>query len=250
MRLPARSTVNDSSTVQDCAVVSDLHLFSKRSRAHVHQPRILDAARRTGRIVLAGDIVDFRWSRMGSADATADAAVDWLGEILDGNDGGDVEYVLGNHDHVPELVERLEVLADQCPRFRWHPYHLRIGNAVFLHGDVSNPRMDQARLRAYRESFGAHERPSGSSHHLYEVVVALRLHVLGARFLYPRAKVVRRIARYLDEVEHEVGAGLRNVYFGHTHLALSGEEYRGLRFHNCGAPIRGLEFQILEADLS
>lgn len=242
--------MNDPSTDKDCAVVSDLHLFSRRSRAHVHHPSILDAARRSRRLVLAGDIVDFRWSNVGSADSTADAAIDWLGGILDDNEEGDVEYVLGNHDHVPELVERLEALAAECPRFRWHPYHLRIGNAVFLHGDVSNPRMSRDRLHAFRESFGAHERPAGSSDQLYELVVALRLHVVSARLLYPRAKVMRRISRYLDEVGDELGEGVRNVYFGHTHLALSGEEYGGKRFHNCGAPIRGLEFQILEADLS
>ena len=47
-----------------------------------------------------------------------------------------------------------------------------------------------------------------------------------------------------------VGLDVRNVYFGHTHRSLSGEEHRGVRFHNCGAPIRGHEFQIITADLS
>ena len=233
-----------------CAVVSDLHVFSRRSQVDHHLHEIHEAARRAQTLVLAGDIVDFKWSVHPSVDATADAARTWLEELLERSHDGDVHYLLGNHDHVPALVERLTDLAADEPRFRWHPYHLRLGNAVFLHGDVSRPRMTRERLRAYRERFGGHRQRAAAEQQLYELVHALRLHVVGARFLYPRATVLRRVARYLDEVSDEVGKGVRNVYFGHTHRALFGEEYRGMRFHNCGAPMRGREFQILSADLS
>lgn len=233
-----------------CVVVSDLHVFSRRSRVDLHLAKIHEAARRAQTIVLAGDIVDFRWSLHPSVDATADAARGWLEELIEQSQGGDVHYLLGNHDHVPAFIERLADLAASEPRFRWHPYHLRLGNAVFLHGDVSRPRMNRDRLRAYRERFGNHRQRAGAEGHLYELVHALGLHLLGGRLLYPRAAVVRRITRYLEEVSDEIGAGVRNVYFGHTHQALSGEEYGGILFHNGGAPMRGHHFKILSADLS
>ena len=39
---------------------------------------------------------------------------------------------------------------------------------------------------------------------------------------------------------------MTDVYFGHTHLAMSHFEQDGIRFHNCGAPVRSCEFRILE----
>lgn len=236
--------------MSDCVVLSDLHLFSRRSRAEEHRRDLLDAARRARTVVLAGDIVDFRWSRIGDADATSDAARAWLEELLDA--GGDVEvhYLLGNHDHVPAHIERLDALAGDDARFRWHPFHLRLGGAVFLHGDVSNPRMTPARLRAYRERFGRHANQGPAMERLYDALMALRVHVLGARVLYPERTTLRRIARYLDDVQGEIGGDVRNVYFGHTHRPVHGAEFRGIRFHNCGAPIPGVDFRIVTADLS
>ncbi|MEM6569985.1 MAG: metallophosphoesterase [Planctomycetota bacterium] len=234
----------------DCIVLSDLHLFSRRSRADEHQRALLDAARRARTVVLAGDIVDFKWSSVGGAEATSDAARAWLEELLEAGDDVQVHYLLGNHDHLPEHIERLEALADDDDRFRWHPFHLRLGGAVFLHGDVSNPRMNPARLHAYRESFARHPNQGPAMERLYDALMALRVHVLGARVLYPERTVLRRIARYLDDIQGEIGDDVRNVYFGHTHRPVDGAEYRGIRFHNCGATIPGVDFRIVRADLS
>jgi len=236
--------------LNDCIVISDLHLFSQRSQADEHLPRIHAAVRSSRALVLAGDIVDFKWSRVGSIDDTADAARLWLEELLDQNPEGELHYLLGNHDHVPALITRLESLAADCPRFRWHPYHLRLGNAVFLHGDVSNPGMNQAKLHAYRERFGQLDQHASGMSHVYDLVLALRLNVFGTRLLYPHGTVMRRILRYLEEVGDELSLDVRNVYFGHTHRSLSGEEHGGVRFHNCGAPIRGHDFRIITAELS
>jgi UDP-2,3-diacylglucosamine hydrolase len=233
-----------------CRVVSDLHLFTRRSDADEYLGHIQLAVRNSRTFVLAGDIFDFRWSRFPSAEATAEEARRWLEALIKAGPETQFHYVLGNHDHAPALIEQLESLAAAEPRFRWHPYQVRIGNAVFLHGDASNPRMNQERLEAYRLGF-AKERPaSAMAHRMYRVAMAMRLHVVGARLVFKERFVVRRLTAHLRRLGPEWSNGVRNVYFGHTHLALSGVEHDGRRFHNCGSPMRGLSFQILEADLS
>lgn len=245
LRLPS-----NVSSRAPCRVLSDLHLFTRRSGAEELLEQIQFAARASDSFVLAGDIFDFRWSRFPSAEATADEAERWLGDLVERSPTTEFHYVLGNHDHHPAWVERLEQLAAREPRFRWYPYQLRLGNAVFLHGDAGNPGMTQERLESYRGRF-ADERPASSaSQRLYDVVISLRLHVVGAWLMFPEKSVVRRLTTHLRALGSEWTTDVRNVYFGHTHLALSGVEHDGRRFHNCGSPMRGLPFQILEADLS
>lgn len=157
--------------------------------------------------------------------------------------------LLGNHDDHPTLVKRLETLAAARTNFEWERYCLRIGNAVFLHGDAANPFFNQARLEASRCTIHRHRRKGRVMNAIYGGTVRLRLHVLGARLVFPRRLVVRRILRYLREMGHGPESGVRNVYFGHTHLAMQAYPHRGVHFHNGGAPIEGLGFQVLVVDL-
>ena len=53
----------------------------------------------------------------------------------------------------------------------------------------------------------------------------------------------------LEDVGEGVGAGTRSVYHGHTHVAFCGYERGGLRFHNGGASLPGVDFRILKADI-
>ncbi len=233
-----------------CAIISDLHLFAKRSAADGIVPQLHESARRCDAVVLLGDIFDFKWSEHRSHEATADAAVKWLQDLLAQNDQGSLHYVLGNHDHHPALVGRLAELAQDESRFEWHPFHLRIGNAMFLHGDAANTGMNSSRLVNYRERSAAHGRPGKFRNRLYDWTVASKLHLLGARLAFPHRRVLRRITRYLDSLGANAESGVTDVFFGHTHRALRDFSFAGMRFHNCGAPIPGVKFDILEVDLS
>jgi len=82
---------------------------------------------------------------------------------------------------------------------------------------------------------------------LYDVVVLTRLHKPVAQLVFSKRIVVRRILKYLESIGEGPSNGVRNVYFGHTHRRMSNYHYRGLAFHNGGAPIKGVEFRILEA---
>ena len=98
-------------------------------------------------------------------------------------------------------------------RFCWNRYYVRIGDSI-LHGDVADPIMDQQGLTDKREQWDAYEPRGVPANMLYDI----------------------------DQGTHN---GLRHVYFGHTHKAVSGFEYEGLIFHNGGASTRGISFRIV-----
>lgn len=226
---------------------SDLHLFARRSLADEHLHAILAAAARADVFVLGGDIFDFRWSTLGSTEATVDAAIGWLDVLMAHAPRCRFQYVLGNHDHHDVFVERLAAWSESAPNFGWDPFYVRLGNSVFLHGDVADRKRNVRRLAEVRDR-KQHRRQKGDlENRLYDLAIAANMHAVTGQLKNRRRKVARRIADYLGTVGHGPNSGVRNVYFGHTHRPMSGYRYGGLVFHNGGAPIKGLKFRILEA---
>ena len=233
-----------------CYVVSDLHLFSRRTLAEDHLAPLQDTIEHASTMVFAGDIIDFRWSALGSQAATLAAGRKWLEDCLAVNPRCQFHYVLGNHDYHNDWIGELESLADRTEQLTWNPYHLRIGKALFVHGDAADPKMTPDRLAASRKRFAAHTAPALWKHRAYDATVAARLHVAAARAWYPDWVVLKRLHRYVNTLEPALERGLKRVYFGHTHRAVNGQAYGGLRFHNGGAPMPGMAFEILRAELS
>lgn len=229
-------------------VTSDLHLFSRRTRADLHLAELRHRVGEATDLVLAGDIFDFRWSVHGSVAESVARAQIWLEELRAINPGCRLHYVFGNHDCVPEFTGWVEARARGDDHWFCDPYVVRLGNAAFLHGDVANPGMTAAGLPDYRRRFMAHQPRGKFMNGLYGMAVRLRLHALGAVVKYPAGAVAGRLARYLRQVLPDNGEGVRHVYFGHTHLRLRGHAHAGMVFHNGGAPMPGLEFEILEAE--
>ena len=83
----------------------------------------------------------------------------------------------------------------------------------------------------------------------YNAAVAFRLHRVAADLSNPRNQVASRLIYYLNDVGHGPEAGVERVYFGHTHSQMLDFQFDGVRFHNGGAPLKGLKFQMLEAPL-
>ena len=77
-----------------------------------------------------------------------------------------------------------------------------------------------------------------------------RLHKPLPHLVYPKRIVARRILAYLDDIRHGPGEGVRDVYFGHIHRNLSGYRCGGVVFHHGGAPIKGLKFRIVAANVA
>lgn len=228
--------------------VSDLHLFSRRSLAAQHEQALHAAASRARMFILGGDIFDFRWSTLDSTEATVEAAVRWLDDLSGAHKRCDFHFVLGNHDCNRRFVSALEAYSAAQPNFAVHPYYFRLGRSVFLHGDAADrPRMCSNRLRLRREKWAHDEQRGPWRHLLYDLAVQTNIHRVVGQVAHPKRRVAHRLLNYLTRVGHGPTTGLEHVYFGHTHQAMSNYRYQGLKFHNGGSPMPGLEFRILEA---
>jgi len=229
--------------------VSDLHLFANRSRGNDHLDRIRRAADHADYCVLGGDIFDFKWSTLADTRSTVDAALEWLRDLCTRVPGSHVQFLLGNHDYHHEFIERLPALADGVHNFEWHRFYIRLGDAVFLHGDVADRNMTAEMLADRRSKWTAHHQRGRFHSRAYDLVVKSRVHLLVPRAVYPRRIVARRILSYLEDIGHSPANGVRQVCFGHTHLPVNDYRYGGLCFHNGGAPIGTSKFRILELDV-
>ena len=225
--------------------VADLHMFSRRSQEQRYLHAVSEAATQARLFVLGGDIFDFRWSTLDDVEETVKQGAAWLGALIEQNPSCQFHYVFGNHDYNTLLMLRSEEFTQRYDNFSWHRYYLRIGDKLFLHGDVADRRMDHAALVARREKWETDRKRKRISHLIYDVAIRVRLHQLTTHLLYPPRRVAMRIVNYLDTIGHGRDEGIRHVYFGHTHRFLSNYRCCDLLFHNCGAPIFGLPFEIL-----
>jgi len=231
--------------VEKGVVVSDLHLFAMRSRGETLFRSLAGRLKEADYLVLNGDIFDFRWSRIGNHEATSAAAAAWLNGVLNANPNCRVRYVLGNHDCVPEFERALDELSANNKRFRWHEYWMRLGNALFLHGDCAQGIFDPAALDRYREGWRGNRKRGGFSNPAYIFVDRLGLSLLVHRWHFPPAKSSARVAYYLDRALPEWRNEVTDCYFGHTHVPFSEYSVDGIRFHNTGSAIPTLGFNPL-----
>lgn len=229
-----------------CYFVSDLHLLANRSDAHRYLEEIVQAASSAETFVLGGDIFDFRWSRI-SILKSVDRASHWLEQLTEFCPRCQFHLVLGNHDYHQAFIDRLEQLEQHVSNLDWHRFYVRLGKSVFLHGDVANKEMDAGMLAEFREQWLEKRRRGPFASALYDVVVMTRLHKPVPHLIFTKRIVVRRIYRYLESIGQGPSNGVHDVYFGHTHKRLTAYRYRGLTFHNGGAPIKGVKFRIVEA---
>jgi UDP-2,3-diacylglucosamine pyrophosphatase LpxH len=231
-----------------CFFVSDLHLFASRSKAWKYLDDMVLAAGQAENFVLGGDIFDFRWARTKSNRQTVDRAIAWLTDLIRPCPLCHFHFVLGNHDYHQALIDRLADLTGKLPNFTWYRYYMRLGNSIFLHGDVADRDNHTAQsLAADRQEWLYSRRRGPFLSKLYDVVVLTRLHKPFPHLVYSKRIVAQRILAYLGEIGQGPGSGVCNVYFGHTHKHMTNYAYGGLVFHCGGAPIKGLKFHILEA---
>lgn len=227
--------------------LSDLHLLTSRSRAHEHFDTMLSVAGKADALILGGDIFDFRWSLHRSVEDSVAVAVEWLEVLCDQCKNCHVHYILGNHDFYGPFIEQLEGWLVDRDNFSLHPYYLRLGSNIFLHGDAADKRMSGAEFEERRRENLAEQMRGPWMNALYDAAVRSRLHVPVPYVAHRKSRVSSRLLHYLRDISHGPEHGVRDVYFGHTHAPLSDYAHGGLRFHNSGAMIHGTRFQILEA---
>jgi UDP-2,3-diacylglucosamine pyrophosphatase LpxH len=231
---------------QQTYFISDLHLFCRRFDGERFWQKTREAAGHARVFVLGGDIFDFRWTTMSTIEDTVDEAIRRLQLLVADNRECMFHFILGNHDHHKAFLKRLKQLEQIESNLSWHPYYFRHGASLFLHGDVASNKMNHESLKRKRSRW-LHVRKRGRiANRLYDVAVCAHAHTLVYRIVYPKHVVAKRLLAYLEGIGHGPMTGVANVYFGHTHLPLSGYTHGGVRFHNCGAPVKGCTFRILE----
>jgi UDP-2,3-diacylglucosamine pyrophosphatase LpxH len=228
-------------------VISDLHLFAHRLFAHrsagsdcfrALQPQLASAEI----LVLNGDIFDFRWSTLPDPAATAERALQWLRELRQTLPDCETHYVLGNHDCPAFFATQLAALTGWGARFHVHAFGVRLGSAIFVHGDCAHRRMDGDGLRRYRVDWDNDRCHGAARAKAYVAADRAGLTRLAHQIWFPRRRTVARVTHYLDRTFPKWREGTRDCYFGHTHLPFSDHREGELLFHNTGSGIRGMGF--------
>lgn len=220
-------------------VLSDLHLFAERSNAEVYAEQIVEISHQAKFIVLNGDIFDFKWSRYPTTADTIKGALDWLDQLVSRNAGCDIHYIMGNHDGLISFAQALENF--QRPNFFWSPTHVKIGSSLFLHGDLPLSGKNPFVRRLIEDEVV----PSDQLHKLYAHAVRFRLHRV-ADLLNHKVKSVRMLYQTLQKYPSPELEGVKDIYFGHTHVCFEGFRFQGYTFHNTGGAIRGVSKKILQ----
>jgi len=226
-------------------VISDLHMFARWSKPGEYLARMCAAASGANFFVLNGDIFDFRWSVLPGVRATIDAAVDWLADFASAHRDCTVYYILGNHDGFAGLVERVAKLSDETENFEWRPAYLRMGGVLFTHGDLFWAVGHNPFERHIRSSSRRMTPLLGWAYHLIHAIRGTRL----VHAMWPARRCASQIVKSLDGAPKELARGITDVYYGHTHAAVSDFSYQGLTFHNTGSGIRGLRCNLCEVSI-
>ena len=125
-------------------VVSDLHLFARRSDATRCLASIEEDLDQAKVLVLNGDTFDFRWSTMGHHDDTLKSAIAWLENLARKRPHQEIHLVLGNHDCLDAFVAELDALTEKHLRLFWHPVVVQLGKTLFPHGECANGNMNSS----------------------------------------------------------------------------------------------------------
>lgn len=226
--------------------VSDLHVFSGRSVAESLGSEVQRRYPKASLLVLGGDIFDFKWSSMSGA-GTLLAAQHWLEDLLN-QWHGEVVFLAGNHDCLPQFLNVLREVESRRARFTWHDHQVQFGDAVFLHGDVLDAGQDVSMLRSYRDKFHPKSNQSKLSRHAYSAIVAMRIHRMAPKLRHRKTLTCLKLHRILPQLV-ERPLGVRRVFYGHTHVSVQGCEVNGVKFYNPGAAIRHVAFHPVQFDL-
>jgi UDP-2,3-diacylglucosamine hydrolase len=225
-------------------VISDLHIFTEWTSVEFYMEKIHKAADNSDFFVLNGDIFDFKWSTLPTAEETAEKAADWLKNICNTSPACSFYYILGNHDAHIKMLPALRLLEKQLKNFKWSPTHFFIGSFLFLHGDLlfkikkTTPfhRPDDTYLKAEPK----HRILSKG----YNMAIGF-----GAHHVVTGVLRTKQCASYSYSVlkKHSIPEMSRvsDVFIGHTHASFSNFRFKDLTFHNTGSAVADLHCNMI-----
>ncbi|MDI6796668.1 MAG: metallophosphoesterase [Desulfatibacillaceae bacterium] len=240
-------TLSDSTKKNELTgvVISDLHMFARRSKAEYILEKLHHACQSADLLVLNGDIFDFRWTTLDTVHDTMMAAISWLEHLTEQFEHCRIAFVLGNHDCNREFTRWLGVLADEAPNFSWHPDYLILHGAAFLHGDCVHRAASQWGLDAYRKPWKTVRKKSETANAIYQAVYQAGITRTVPRLYFRRKAMANRVLAYLTRMEPELMEGVESIFVGHTHVPFTDFVHKGKRFHNTGTAIHRRQFNLL-----
>ncbi len=216
-------------------VASDLHMFSTRSHAHEIMGALHEAMRDADVLILNGDIFDFRWSFLSTIQETVESSVGWLEELVQRYPDRQIHFILGNHDCHHEFLAAMDSLSCRTPSFSWHEVYLRMGNALFTHGDCLHKSRNAPGMSDYRKTWGQVKKRGPTQAAFYEMVDETGITHAAPRLYFWKARVAKGIVRYLNAMDPYILDGVEHIFVGHTHVPFTDFKYEGKTFHNTGS---------------
>src|SRR5690606_40530956 len=109
----------------------------------------------------------------------------------------------------------------ETPNMDWHPYSLRLGDTLFLHGDVANRKMNHCMLEESRKAWVRERQRGKALNRLHDVAFQFNVHKSVSQLAHPTKRVVARVMAYLETTEPALRECVRHGYLGHHHFAYS-----------------------------
>jgi len=230
-------------------VVSDLHMFTGRTRAEYVLGDIYGALRDCDLLVLNGDIFDFRWTTLSTVSHTIKEAVAWLENLTIQYPGLKVHYIQGNHDCSNRFSAALETLTTRAPGFYWHRDCLFLQNAVFLHGDCVHRKVGAKGLEAYRKPWKNVRKKGRTANACYGMLMKSGIVEAMPKLVFRPERMAKRILSYLNEQGAFPNTEVEHVFVGHTHVPFQDFSYGGKLFHNTGCALFRNRFNLLRFEM-
>jgi predicted phosphodiesterase len=262
--------------------LSDLHLgVFNRERLAGGQERVLDETTLISQIeqciadhdhiIFNGDSLELVYPHT-NEQWFAELLEDWAQQAQQADTT--LHWVLGNHDDTSALEQALGEIAERYPEHvNVHPVALRLGSALFTHGDlplrqhhyddmqVESRRLDREKPMGTKlaQSFGERgETMAATVGKHANSLVHTPVSALTHTFRRPEQQVTRlyhsladsALLAGMDTADGQRLPRVQDIVTGHTHTPYIGLERRGdgcyahpLRFHNSGTGVEQALFQ-------
>lgn len=256
-------------------IVSDGHRGFRRSLMGKFEGGLIEKMKHCDHVVFNGDMFELfyvdphkhpvgngRENRNRVRAAIRDSK-NWLEGFLKENPDVQLHFVMGNHENIRKFRHALDSLAKKYDNFEWDPEGIRIGDALFTHGDLQMGNKTAETRGEYRlreAAFPDRWNKIFSGGYLIgrpvvETAAALnsppkRVH----RYLHDEDKMKEFRALHHGERQKVDMDTVKHVFFGHTHVGFTGKKLGAQTYYNTGSFVHGMralgDSGLLEAELS
>lgn len=256
-------------------VVSDGHRGFRRSQLVRFEAELIEKMKGYEHVVFNGDMfelfyVDPHANPVGNGRENRDRvrtaikeSKKWLEDFLKENPKVQMHFVMGNHENIRKFRYTLDSIAKRYDNFEWDPEGIRIGDALFTHGDLQMGKKTADKRGEYRlrdASFPDRWNKIFSTGYLVgrpivEAAAALNSPVRRVhKYLHDRDKMEEFRVLHKGERKKLEMDKIKHVFFGHTHVKFFAEELGGKTYYNTGSFVHGMstlaDSGLLEAELS